>query len=308
MYDTVNDLNSMLGVEAESVSLEFKDGTKLTTFDERAKRELVTDVTAFANAGGGTVIYGIREEDRGGRSVATGLAPVTNAAITQDRLRETIFSNTDPALRDFTIRAIPIPGGSAYVISVEKGDTAYQNRIDRRYYGRVDASSVPMYDFAIRDVMNRRTAPKVATKLLISHDVMQIDSHRYTVVPKLFNEGLLTANHWTLAVAIPAALAFVGQDPHGTLRQTGLHRIGAYEMSVLQYSSERLPPMSSGRLLPGETLEIGTGAGYGMLQIHIRNQQQIRQVETSPPLRWSLFVDNAERREGEVPYAEWCRW
>jgi hypothetical protein len=308
MYESIDDLNAILGVEAESVALEFKDGGKLQTFDERAKKELVTDVTAFANSGGGVVIYGIREEDRGGRSVAAALAPVTNPTVTQDRLRETIFSNTDPAFRDFEIKTIAMPGGSAFVIVVEEGDTAYQNRLDRRYYGRVDASSAPMYGFAIRDVMNRRTAPKVTVQLLVCRDVVRQDEHRYTIVPRLTNDGLLTANHWTLVVGLPAVLAVPGQDPHLTIRHTGEQRIGGHALQLFQFSSERQPPMSSGRLLPGEERELRMGAGYGLLNVWIVDELQVRQIRAAPPLHWSLFVDNAPRCDGEVRYHDWSQW
>lgn len=310
MYESVDELNALLDVEAESISLEFKDGAKLDTFDDRAKQDLITDVTAFANAGGGTVIYGIREERRDGRSVAAALAPVTNQAVTQDRLREVIFSNTDPALRGFDIRTIAVPGGTAFVIAVEEGDTAYQNRMDRRYFGRVDASSVPMYGFAIRDVMNRRTTPKVLGKLSVVHDDMRQNAHRYTVVPNLANEGMLTANHWNLIVALPAALAAVSNDPHGTIVGLGEETIGGNSVQLFRLSSERLPPATAGRLLPGESRDLDMGSGWGMLRLSIAagNQQQMRQLSVQPSLRLSLFVDNSPRSDAEVPFREWCRW
>lgn len=62
MFTTLEDIRALIGVAAETVSLEFKDGVKLNDLTDRARTELVTDVTAFANAGGGTVIYGLSED------------------------------------------------------------------------------------------------------------------------------------------------------------------------------------------------------------------------------------------------------
>jgi hypothetical protein len=308
MYKTIDDLNALLGVAAESVTLEFKDGAKLQTFDERAKKELVTDVTAFANAGGGTVIYGIQEAEQNGVSVASAHAPVTNGAVNQDRLREVILSNTDPVFRDFKITPIASGTGTVYVIEIAKGDTAHQNKIDRRYYSRIDASAVPMYDFAIRDVMNRRSTPKVAVEITVLYNVTLAQRHNYTVVPVLTNEGHLTANHWTLILGVPITLAAPGMDVHGTIRPLGEKRIDGLRMATFAWSSERQPPASSGRLLPGESLSLGTENGYGMLNISIENAAQIREIETAPPLHWSLFVDNAPRHDGVIPCGQWSRW
>jgi hypothetical protein len=254
------------------------------------------------------IIYGITAEERDGRSVASALSPVTNEAVTQDRLREIIFSNTDPAFCDFEIKAIATLGGAFFVISVPQGDTAYQNKFDRRYYSRVDASSAPMYGFAIRDVMNRRTAPKLVARLAIQWNVTEQNRHSYTVEPSLTNEGLITANHWTLIVGLPAVLAELGQDPHLTIRPLGGKVIGGHPMQLHQYSSERQPPVTSGRLLPDESRELVMGQGYGLLRLSISNEQQRRQIEAAPPLHWSLFLDNAQRRDGEVPCETWSRW
>ena len=111
MYETIGDIQSLRDVAAESVSLEFKAGAKLENMTDRARLDLIADVTAFANAGGGTLIYGLGEIQRDGKSYAGDILPVRDARMTQDRLREIIVSNTDPVLRGFTITHIPADGG-----------------------------------------------------------------------------------------------------------------------------------------------------------------------------------------------------
>lgn len=306
MYSSEDDLKALLGVEAESVSLEFKDGTKLNELSSSAKKDLVIDVTAMANSGGGTIIYGIAEGPKqAGRSVAGAISPVTDERVTQDRLRETVYSNTDPALSNFAIRCIPVGGGRVFVVEVEQGDTAYQNKIDRLFYNRVDASSVPMYGFAIRDVMNRRSTPHVVARLRMTYPLVESAKHRYQVIPELYNEGNLTANHWTLQIGLPAVIGRMAMSVNSRIGPLGERIVDGRRTVWFEASSERMP---NARLLPGEERTLGPNLGCPELLLQIESQDEVRILQTAPPLHWTLFVDNAPRRTGEVPFESWCRW
>ncbi|MFM0185047.1 ATP-binding protein [Paraburkholderia nemoris] len=307
MFDTLESIQALIGVEAESVSLEFKDGTKLDGFTDRVKTEVITDVTAFANAGGGTVIYGIREEQRDGQSLASAISPVTDPAVTQDRLRDIIHSNTDPALRGFSITTIAAEGGWIFVIEVAEGDTAYQNKRDLRFYNRVDASAHPMYAFAVRDVMNRRTRPHVSVNLQIRRRTIENERHVYAVVPELRNEGNLTANHWTLRLGVPAVIG----RPEGALvrhmRSIGELREGNHRTLWFEYSSEQIGT-DTRRILPGDSLQLDMAHGYPEVLLVISGEAEIRATQFEPPIFWSLLLDNAPRQSGELQYREWSIW
>ncbi|MDN7745915.1 ATP-binding protein [Burkholderia multivorans] len=147
MFETLDQIEALLGTE-EGISMEFKSGLTLNDLNNGTRSELVKDVTALANAAGGTIIYGIAEQRTAdGRSVADRLDPVVNQRITEDQLTMIIVSNTDPPLRGLNIRTVLVaPNSRVIVIDVEQADTAHQNRLDRRYYQRVGAISEPMYD------------------------------------------------------------------------------------------------------------------------------------------------------------------
>lgn len=307
MFNTLAAIQALLGVEAETVSLEFKDGTKLDGLSDRAKTELVTDVTAFANAGGGTVIYGVTEAQRNGQSFADAISPVTDARVTQDRLRDIIHSNTDPSLSGFSITTIAANGGSIFVIEVDEGDTAYQNKRDQRFYSRVDASAHPMYAFAIRDVMNRRTRPHVEAALVVQYRETSQDRHVYAVVPKLRNTGNLTANHWVLRVGLPAAIGRMGQQVADRIRQLGGVRHAGHELNLYEFSSDRVPG-NSGRILPGDTYVLDQGQGFTELILVIQGDAARRAIQAEPPLIWRLYVDDAPAQIGEEAYRDWSRW
>lgn len=307
MFDTFESIQALIGVEAESVSLEFKDGGKLDGLTERAKTELVTDVTAFANAGGGVVIYGIREEQRDGQSVASAISPVTDARVTQDRLRDIIHSNTDPALRGFSITTFAVDGGWIFVIEVTEGDTAYQNKRDLRFYSRVDASAHPMYAFAVRDVMNRRTRPHVSVHFEIQRRTVEHRRHVYAVIPELRNEGNLTANHWTLRLGVPAVIG----RPEGALmrhmRLIGESRQANHDTRWFEYMPEQIG-IGERKILPGDSLVLDAAHNYPQILLVIAGEAEIRAAETEPPIFWSFLLDNAPRQFGELQFRDWSIW
>ncbi|TCG04721.1 hypothetical protein BZM27_38815 [Paraburkholderia steynii] len=307
MFESIDEIRALEGAEAESVSLEFKHGDKLADLrNNDTKSDFIKTVTAFANAGGGVAIYGISEARQDGLSLAGPLAPVTNRTVTQDRLREIVLSNTDPVLNEFEIKSFATDAGNVFVITVEPGYTAYQNKIDQRFYQRIDASAVPMYCFAIRDVMNRRTTPHVTASFKIDRPVQQGERHVYYMRPSISNAGNLTASHWVLQIGAPAPLAELEQQGDYRVIQLGTQTVGGHRASWFELSSERCGP-TTGRLLPGETRALDATTGFARVSITI-TPETVRHIETRPPIQWTLMVDNAPKRSGEVPYDEWCTW
>jgi hypothetical protein len=307
MYKTLDEIQALFGVEHESVSLEFKDGTKLDGRSDVARTDIVTDVTAFANAGGGTVIYGVTEERRDGRSFASAFAPVTDPKVTQDWLREVIVSNTDPVLRGFSINTIQHQEGTIFVVFVEEGDTAYQNRRNCLYYSRADASAKPMYGFAIRDVMNRRRTARLRVEIESINRSDESDKPQYVIVPKLVNDGLLTAHHWVFRVAIPDEIGTHEGSLSPTMRKVSHERNDGVSYSRYEYSSECIDGRIA-RILPGETASLNQSSGYGailVLRVIGENHRRIA-IQNKPQIYWTLFVDDAARQDGTVRFEDWC--
>lgn len=308
MYLSLAEIEELLGEVEESVTLDFKSGAALNDMNT-ARSQLVKEVTAFANAGGGTLIYGIAERADGPRNVADRLDAVTNEAVTVDRLTTIITQNTDPVFRDFEIAVFDVPtGGRVFVVEVNEGVTAYQNRIDQRYYQRSGSISAPMFGFAIRDVMNRRTVPHVDARVHLEIAERSQERHRYIVVPTLNNAGVLTAHHWVLLVDLPHECARLNEHASLAIRDRGTVQ-DAGQFRRYEYSSERSPGLNSGgRLLPGLECSLTPAEGYPRLEIHVE-QRQWRELEKwTPPLRWRLFVDDAPRREWQMEYRQWCQF
>lgn len=160
------DLLQLVAEQAdESLELDFKESGALQKTDGK-KRELSKDVSAFANSAGGTLIYGIIEDQE--THVASKLDDGCDPKeITKEWVEQVINSNIQPRLSGVRIYSIELttqnPGKFAYVVDVPQGSTAHQAS-DKRYYKRFNFESVPMEDYEIRDVMQRVTAPKIAVE------------------------------------------------------------------------------------------------------------------------------------------------
>lgn len=307
MFETLDQIEALLGTE-EGVSMEFKSGLTLNDLNNGTRSELVKDVTALANAAGGTIIYGIAEQRTAdGRSVADRLDPVVNQRITEDQLTMIIVSNTDPPLRGLKIRTVLVAQNSrVIVIDVEQADTAHQNRLDRRYYQRVGAISEPMYDFAIRDVMNRRKAPRIAVEVRLQRLRTDNEMHVYRVIPTIANEGLLTAHHWTMHFDVPEGIANVAGGGGGNVGRVGDIRHDGIAYNRFEYGTERERLGDTLRLLPGQSRLISQADGYGEVEIVIRQGDYARLVRSTPSLIWSLYVDDAQPRQDVIAFATWC--
>jgi hypothetical protein len=117
------DLDSLVhNAVGESRTLEYKE--QLPGGSDEDKREFLADVSSFANASGGDLIYGVREtRDAAGRAtgqpdVAVGLS-VPNADAESRRLDEIIRNGIDPRVPGIRMKWIEgFPNGPAMLIRV----------------------------------------------------------------------------------------------------------------------------------------------------------------------------------------------
>lgn len=311
MYDTVGEIEALFNEEPESFALEYKSGRVFDSLSSTVRGEFVKDVSAFANGGGGTLIIGVAEGRDEQRSMATEFAPVTNAKISVEQLTSIIKSNTDPVFSAFHIKVLNHTVGRVFVIEIDQADTAHQNRLDRLYYQRTGVVSEPMYDFAIRDVMNRRTRPQVTLDFafqLIQHS-LDLEHYLYRVVPSLINHGGVTARHWALSVDLPATIAKIGAIRAGMpMRHMGNIRHSGIEYHRVELHSGPTPNNPAGTLiLPGQTRQLTLDGAFAEMDLSVSKEQRLALERSKPPLHWSFFLDDAPRKDGEIAFSVWCK-
>ena len=311
MYDTIEEIEALFNEEAESLSLEYKSGLGFNELSSKARTEFVKDVSAFANGGGGVLIIGVAEGGDGKRSVATGFQPVTNDKISVEQLTNIIKSSTDPVFSAFRIKVLTHIAGRVFVIEIDQADTAHQNRLDRLYYQRTGVLSEPMYDFSIRDVMNRRTHARVKLDFEIQTVQHALDRQHsvYRVVPSLFNEGTITARHWALSVDLPADAAKIGMIHRDMpMRHRGNVKHNGIEYQRVElHSGQTLNSGAGTLLLPGQARLLTLDSAFAEMDLDVSKEKRVLLERSKPPLHWSFFLDDTPRKDGEVSFSDWCK-
>jgi hypothetical protein len=140
----------------ESLGLDYKASGALAK-DSSKVTELSKDVSSFANSEGGTLVYGVTQDDQNyPKALDDGS---DKAKISAEWIGQIIDSRISPRIRGYRIHAIDLPTGMAlFVVHIPQSETAHMAD-DKRYYRRSDCRSVPMEHYEIEDIKGRsRTA------------------------------------------------------------------------------------------------------------------------------------------------------
>ena len=147
--------------ETESFRLEFKACGALDK-SPLCRINLSKDVSAFANAAGGTLIYGIVEDKKTheAKSIDEGYDP---SFITKDWIEQVIHSTIERRIEGISLNRISLdlsqPGRVAYVIYVPKSNRAPHMAKDNRFYKRFETRCVRMEEYEVRESYRRETYP-----------------------------------------------------------------------------------------------------------------------------------------------------
>jgi hypothetical protein len=193
------------GIE-ESLTLDYKRAASLENTDGR-KAEITKDVSSFANSSGGVVIYGIAEfGDDARRHLPERLDPFRRDDISREWLAQ-VIQTIQPRIEGLAIHPVTISESAntvCYVVEIPQSHTAHMAR-DHRYYKRHHFGSLAMEDYEVRDVMNRRTHPRIRASIFINRITSRVDPDGAILV-KLENVGRTLAKHVMAELEIPVDL------------------------------------------------------------------------------------------------------
>lgn len=135
----------------ESLHLDYK-ASGAVDYSKRA--EITKDVCAFANSDGGTIIYGILEQNNTPTKIDSG---VDHKKFSREWLEQVINANISPRIDGIEIVQIALsPDNSVYVVHTPKSYRGPHQSLDKKYYKRFNFQSVAMEDYEINDIRNRR--------------------------------------------------------------------------------------------------------------------------------------------------------
>ena len=195
----------------EGPELEFKGAGALKASDKE-KTEISKDVSSFANSAGGAIIYGM-DEDPNPPHKATRVSPIDPQQFSKEWLEQVIHSRIHPRIQGLVIKPVDItkgqPPGVSYVVIVPQSFTAHQAH-DKKYYKRYNFESVPMDDYEIRQIMNRKQRPTY--DLLLEQRPQTVDNQkcfRFTGVVQ--NSSEITGHEVSAILFVPEDLVI---GPH----------------------------------------------------------------------------------------------
>jgi hypothetical protein len=158
---SIDDIRQLQG-QLESPTLRFIE-SKVFQKPQRALKTLAKNISAFANAEGGSIVIGMkakRSRPPVALEIDSGIDP---QQFPLERLQQAVSTCISPALPDICCSAIPVADAPAsrvvYVISVPKGYTAHQAS-DYIYYTRNGAVTEPMPAHLVRLLTLRNGAPR----------------------------------------------------------------------------------------------------------------------------------------------------
>ena len=161
----------------ENLELEYKSADSIGKSIGK-KKEISKDVSAFANSNGGVLIYGIKEfDEKDKRHLPQKIDPIDRTTYSKEWLEQVINSNISPRINGIKITSISLNNTNevAYVVNIPKSNTAHQAS-DLRYYKRFNFENVPIYDYEIRDIMNRKKHPIIDLIFKIEKETCEVES------------------------------------------------------------------------------------------------------------------------------------
>jgi hypothetical protein len=283
----------------ESSNLEFKRGSVLAFKGQgrqKAIEEFTKDVTAMANAGGGTILFGIEEEkNEAGFDTPSGYAPCKSGHVSREQLDQILSSNIRPpieGLRIVPIRPLgsTIPGDVCFAIEIPQSDSAHQ-AADFRYYRRRNTTTDAMPDYEIREVMARRKWPDVGVEIKIRlGDPFQVrDAPKGNLHIQVENLGSVTCRNFVVLVTIPYVIARrMVEFPSDDVLQADTEKgIGLRVSFANGVSGPLLPSLKMIRNYP-----IYSPANGGSLHLKGDDRSLLEKVQ------YRLFADEAPVKEG----------
>jgi hypothetical protein len=165
------------GVVKESLHLEYKASGSLDKRDNRTKIEMARDVSAFANADGGQIVYGMKEnKDNEPDGLDAGFDPREYPEIWFEQVLQQYVT---PLPTEVKPRHIPLSTGRVAVVIDIPASNGDPHQVDGRYYRRHNFNRLAMEHYEVRDMFRRSTHPNLTIKFCFD-GMKQRETLRYT--------------------------------------------------------------------------------------------------------------------------------
>ena len=296
------DLGRFVGENVQEDShLDFKESGAISVWDKNQRDEITKDVSAFANADGGILIYGVVE----GKSRAD--EPVSKfekfdvgipTSITRESIENVLTSERfiHKKIDGLKIKTIEVPNSEGkrfyLVIDIPRSYRApHMHNPSKRYYKRHNFKAEPMEGYEVEDIRNRTVTPQVQITFPFKMRGMEDQGaiHYYAAQFFLENVGTRSLKDFYFELHIPAVIA---PDCGGALLQRPQSEIDDYETDDLDYKIFHSKPQKE-ILFPGQKLLL--------CELTYKVDDSIYSVITdyNPKFYWRIYKDDSPPDFGE---------
>lgn len=200
------DLVSLVGdAVAEKRTIEYK--LELPSNADESKKEFLADISSFANAAGGHLIFGVAEE--GGLPMAIAGVPCGDPDREVLRLENLIRDGIEPRVQGLSARGIPLASGTyAFVFRVPRSWSrphAVNHKGHWRFYSRNSAGKYPLDVSEVRSAFLQ--SGTLADKIRLFRDD-RLGSIISDQLPARLISGARTVVHLVPYAAFELAAAF----------------------------------------------------------------------------------------------------
>lgn len=296
------------GIE-ESLSLEYKSSPALDKTDQKKVNEIAKDVSAFANANGGILIYGIKEKDH----LPEKIDPIERSLVKREWLEQKIQDCIRPKIDNIKIHPITIDSDTdkvVYLIEIPKSSTAHQSS-NKKYYRRHNFNVLAMHDHEIRDVFNRTKHPKINLKFeiwahtykssdpinplaVVQQEAKNVTDYHLKLVAE--NVGKVLANYINCSVDIPNVI-FKDNFDNGDRNLFTKYELDNKVRDLLdveiQYPNvkKKFGPARFEPILPTRTFRLDSN--FPKLHIFYKDYN-------NKEINWTVYADNSEPVSGNI--------
>lgn len=308
----------------ENLNLDYKASGSLQRNDKKTN-EISKDVSAFANSDGGIIIYGIKE-DQINRHLPESIDPINRNEISKEWLEQIIQSKVRPRINGIIIHSVSVDEQTdevVYVVDIPKSNTAHQAN-DKKYYKRFNFNSEPMYDYEIRDILNRTKSPVIDLELEIEKYTYEVKQQNfglpafsigtdgmyqkeepakeyktnYTLRIFARNNGRVLANYVNAYIDIPTKYLKEKEEVKGVssifMENTIRDVVDSTYIPTMNggYSSPKYGPSRYDPILPTRCLRLESLKLKDLF------------IGSTDILEWKIYSDNAEPRNGNIKLSE----
>lgn len=160
----------------ESIALDYKRCDSLANTDGK-KKEISKDISAFANSAGGTVVYGIIENNHLPGEIDIGYDP---NEISREWLEQVINSRIQRRIDGIRINQIELSGDKLgkviYAVYIPQSNRAPHMADNNRFYKRFNFQSVPMEEYEVRDVSRRFEMPDLKIQFSLEENTLLFEN------------------------------------------------------------------------------------------------------------------------------------